>query len=296
MESSGSLLNRKVLSYISYQSSKTSTSKYGHLTNFSISKKKSCTDNLNQQEFGEGAKYCMNENKWSLDILQEYLQRENIDYLAIMTNIDDIVIKTIMSVHPKNSSNFLNETNCYELFGFDVLIDDKLKPWLMEVNISPSMKSSCVQDLTVKREVIADLFNTVGFKIDDLKLLSGDKTCRIPAKPDCKTRQRQKNALMNNGDSFSPSKEDLNSLCDFEDENSRKGNFIRLWPSKRFRDHNRFFSPQYADKLLYAWVLRDERDSVRIEELLKIEHMLKMKKVNISTGSNSSSIATLNYQ
>ena len=53
--------------------------------------------------------------------------------------------------------------NCFELLGFDVLIDNNFKPWLLEVNLSPSMNTDSKLDFETKGMLLADLFNLVGF-------------------------------------------------------------------------------------------------------------------------------------
>ena len=53
-------------------------------------------------------------------------------------------------MHKLYRQNMVSNYCGYELFGFDVLLDAKLKPWLIEVNISPSLHSSSPLDLDVK--------------------------------------------------------------------------------------------------------------------------------------------------
>ena len=67
--------------------------------------------------------------------------------------------QSIISVEfPVNSACKMfvpHKRNCFELYGFDILIDSDLKPWLLEVNLSPSLNCEAPIDLKIKvRELI----------------------------------------------------------------------------------------------------------------------------------------------
>ena len=55
----------------------------------------------------------------------------------------------------------LSDRHCYELYGYDIIIDDALKPWLIEVNASPSLARDHPLDVQIKDALIADTLSLV---------------------------------------------------------------------------------------------------------------------------------------
>jgi hypothetical protein len=61
--------------------------------------------------------------------------------------------------------NTINIKNpCFELFGFDILLDSNLNPWLMEVNLSPSLHIDSPLDIKIKGELIAECLDLTSIK------------------------------------------------------------------------------------------------------------------------------------
>nr|XP_024000250.1 LOW QUALITY PROTEIN: tubulin polyglutamylase TTLL4-like [Salvelinus alpinus] len=106
-------------------------------------------------------------HKWALKALWHYLGSKGVDTTLIWEEIKDIVIKTIIASDPYVNTlvkmHLRSSYSCHELFGFDVMLDENLKPWVLEVNISPSLHSSTALDVTIKGQMIRDVLNLAGF-------------------------------------------------------------------------------------------------------------------------------------
>ena len=55
----------------------------------------------------------------------------------------------------------INDKHCFELYGFDTLLDANLKFWLIEVNASPSLMTTTKNDYNLKKKLISDLLDIV---------------------------------------------------------------------------------------------------------------------------------------
>jgi len=146
---------------------------YSHLTNYSINKKnENFVQNQNQEQDDVGY-------KWSLTAFCNHLEHVGIDMNLMWSRIYDVILKSLICgehhVMQALKKNCTHRTNCFEIFGFDILIDSDLKPWLMEINLSPSLATESPIDMTIKANLLADTFNIIGVKKFDRRKESVNK-------------------------------------------------------------------------------------------------------------------------
>jgi len=142
-----------------------------HLTNYSLNKhSRNFVRNVNEDLDGEGS-------KWSLSAFRRRLREDLGEARAagVWKQVDDLVVKTLIAAEPTISESMRanvpaagrGEPNrqCFQVFGFDVMLDAHAKPWLLEVNLDPSLRTESPLDLKIKSQMLIDLLNIVGMSI-----------------------------------------------------------------------------------------------------------------------------------
>lgn len=201
-----------------------------HLCNYSINKYHS--DYIKATESDEDVGH-----KWTFSALLRHLKSQGSDVKVLMQNIEDVICKSIFACSQSIVSAcrmFVpNGNNCFELYGFDILIDNTLKPWLLEVNLSPSLGIDTPLDAKVKSSLLADLLTLVGIPaLSPLSRVASDsKWSRFKSKAGRRTlTELSTNSTNNKRTTIGLTAEENRVVRNARAQYARRGGFVRIFP------------------------------------------------------------------
>ncbi|XP_071166370.1 tubulin polyglutamylase ttll6-like isoform X22 [Mytilus galloprovincialis] len=252
-----------------------------HLTNYAINKHSE--DFVRDDEAG---------SKRRISTINRFLKDKGYDIDKMWTEIDDVVIKTLISAHSILKHNYrtcfpnhVKGSACFEILGFDILLDRKLRPQVLEVNHSPSFNTDSELDREIKGALVVDSLNLVNFGACDRRKCIEEEKKRI------------KDRLMGRG-TKKESKEELelaqNQYQEYLEryENNHMGNFRRIYPAPGSEKYEKFFHSsgtlfqETAAFKARSEMARQQRDEIARKKE-KLESMLKGKKSQQSVRPES---------
>ncbi|XP_021934643.1 tubulin polyglutamylase TTLL13P-like isoform X2 [Zootermopsis nevadensis] len=122
-------------------------------------------------------------SKRKISTLNNWLLKKDYNVHEMWSNIDDVIVKTVIAAHPTLKHNYHAcfpahdfTYACFELLGFDILLDYKLKPYILEVNHSPSFHTDAQIDHDIKESLLQDTFIILNLaQADKKKVIEEDR-------------------------------------------------------------------------------------------------------------------------
>ncbi|XP_070065066.1 tubulin monoglutamylase TTLL4 isoform X2 [Drosophila virilis] len=251
-----------------------------HLTNYSINK---FSSNYSKNE---DVNACHG-HKWTIKSLWTYLANRGVRTDGLWEALRSLVLRTILAgengINSMIRANVESKYSCFELFGFDVILDSDLVPWLLEVNISPSLHSELPLDAHVKAPLVQGVLNTALYNIPPKLSLEKQRELAAefsfpPGTQMCYDKRLYINYLSreekNKHNNFTRktienreeyidailhklTPDDVRCLIVAEDELARCAPLERIFPTDQTYKYLKYNdTPRYYNRLLDAWESR----------------------------------------
>ena len=144
--------------------------RYRHLTNYAINK--------THPDFVVGGED--GSSKRLLTELLDTLRRDGFDVDMLWGEVQQLVVKTLIAVQPHIAHSYMScrpatdthPFSCFELLGLDLLIDESGRPWLLEVNHSPSLATDTPLDRELKSQLLSDTIRLCSFSAAEARLVA----------------------------------------------------------------------------------------------------------------------------
>ncbi|XP_052279829.1 tubulin polyglutamylase ttll6-like isoform X9 [Dreissena polymorpha] len=245
---------------------------YMHLTNYAINKHSE--DFIRDDEAGSKRKISTT-NRW--------MREKGYDVDKMWNDIDDVIIKTLISAHSVLKHNYrtcfpnhVKGSACFEILGFDVMLDRKLRPYVLEVNHSPSFTTDSDLDREIKSALIFDTLQLCNFGACDRRKCIEEERRRI------KDRLLGKSTKKETREELDLAQQQyLETLEKYE--NNHLGNFRRIYPAPGSEKYDKFFNgggtlfQETAAFKARSEMARQQREEISRKKE-KLESMLKGKK------------------
>ncbi|XP_041939721.1 tubulin polyglutamylase ttll6 isoform X1 [Alosa sapidissima] len=242
-----------------------------HLTNYAINKH---SENfVRDDDTG---------SKRKLSTFNKHLESMCYNTEKMWLDIEDVIIKTLISAHPILKHNyhtcFPNHaagSACFEILGFDVLLDHRLKPWLLEVNHSPSFTTDSRLDREVKDGLLYDTLVLINLCACDRRKITEEEKRRVKERlQQNRSREARSEELRQ---SHAASVEQMERY-----EAKHMGGFRRIFPREGDEKYEKYF--KHSSSLFQETAASKAREECARQQLQELRLKREQKEHDQKTG------------
>ncbi|CAD8177128.1 unnamed protein product [Paramecium octaurelia] len=254
-----------------------------HLTNYAINK-----ENPNFV-FNKDASRMDIGHKRSIKAVFGKLEEEGHDIKKLWQDMYEIFIKTFCAVQPILShhyrscqpDNYANNM-CFEILGFDIFLNHKLQPILLEVNHTPSFTTDTPLDSMIKKNLIRDTLKLMNVNLKAKEQIIASRKESLQQR--VLTGKKVKLTMEEKVTQMKQQEQQRNGY-----ENAHLGDYVKIYPLEDSQKYDKYI--EFASSLQDSWtgtnIKRNQKKNMKESQTPQQQQQIKINVVRAPFKPNT---------